>query len=178
LDQKLADKIRSTFQPKQLPPTPNLPFSFEFKEVDEDLNSLSQWLNNNLITLNYEKTKFMIFASKRQPTLVSNVDINIQSKKLLRETSLKYLGITLSCGLTWNEHIENITGKINQRLGVLRRIKEYLDMYTHQVLYTALILPFFYYGDMIWGNKNNAVLMNSMQVLQNKAAKLILDKHP
>ncbi len=77
---------------------------------------------------------------------------------------------------TWNEHIENIPTKINQRLEVLR-IKEYLDLNT-RVLYTSLVLPLFDYGDVIWGDKDNAVLMNSLQVLDNKAAKLILDKHP
>ena len=30
------------------------------EKINEDLNSLSQWLNNNLLTLNYEKTKFII----------------------------------------------------------------------------------------------------------------------
>jgi len=29
---------------------------------------------------------------------------------------------------------------------------------------------------MVWGDKDNAVLMNNLQVLQNKAAKLILDQ--
>ena len=29
---------------------------------------------------------------------------------------------------------------------------------------------------MVWGDKDNAVLMNNLQVLQNKAAKLVLDK--
>ena len=32
---KLADKIKSTFQPKQSPPGTDLPYSFEFEEVDE-----------------------------------------------------------------------------------------------------------------------------------------------
>ncbi len=109
--------------------------------------------------------------------MVSNVDITIQSKKVLQETSFNYLGVTLSSDLTWNEHIENITSKIHQRLAVLRRIKEYLDLNTRRVLYTSLVLPLFDYGDVIWGDKNNAVLMNSLQVLENKAAKLILDKH-
>ena len=54
--------------------------------INEDLNSISKWLNNNFLTLNYEKTKFIIFASKKQSTLVSNVDITIQNKKVLQET--------------------------------------------------------------------------------------------
>ena len=29
----------------------------------------------------------------------------------------------------------------------------------------------------IWGDKNNSVLMNSLQILENKAAKLIPEKH-
>ena len=35
-------------------------------KINEDLNSLSQWLNNNLLTLNYEKTKFMITTKSNQ----------------------------------------------------------------------------------------------------------------
>ena len=34
------------------------------------------------------------------------------------------------------------------------------------------------YADIIWGDKNNSVLMNSLQILENKAAKLILDAPP
>ena len=34
--------------------------------------------------------------------------------------------------------------------------------------------PLFDYGDTIWGDKGNATLMNDLQLLQNKAAKIIL----
>ena len=117
----------------------------------------------------------MIFANKKQST---NVDITIQNKKVSQETSFKYLGVTLSSDLTWHNHIDNMIAKINQRLGVLRRVKEFLDLETRCVLYTSLVLPLFDYGDTIWGDKNNSVLMNSLQVLENKAAKIILNQHP
>ena len=144
-------------------------------KINEDLNSLSQWLNNNLLTLNYEKTKFMVFANKKQST---KVDITIENKKVLQETSFNYLGVTLSSDLTWHNHIDNMIAKINQRLGVLRRVKEFLDLDMRCVLYTSLILPLFDYGDTIWGDKNNSILMNSLQVLENKAAKINLNQHP
>ena len=95
-----------------------------------------------------------------------------------QETSFKYLGVTLSSDLTWHNHIDNMTAKINQRLGVLRREKEFLDLETRCVLHTSLVLPLFDYGDTIWGDKNNSVLMNSLKVLENKAAKIILNQHP
>ena len=37
-------------------------------------------------------------------------------------------------------------------------------------------MPLFDYADLVWGDKHNVTLMTSLQVLQNKAAKIILDR--
>ena len=37
-------------------------------------------------------------------------------------------------------------------------------------------MPLFHYADLVWGDKHNVTLMTSLQVLQNKAAKVILDR--
>jgi len=44
----------------------------------------------------------------------------------------------------------------------------------------SMILPLLDYSDIVWGDKKNKTLMAKVQLLQNKAAKLILDKakHP
>ena len=39
-----------------------------------------------------------------------------------------------------------------------------------------MVIPFLEYASIVWGDKNNKVLMDSIQVLQNKAAKLVLDR--
>ena len=39
--------------------------------------------------------------------------------------SFKYLGISISSDFTWTNHVEYIAGKINQRLGLLNRIKDF-----------------------------------------------------
>jgi hypothetical protein len=104
-------------------------------KINADLQSLSHWLNNNLLTLNYEKTKFMIFTNRKQSFI--NVNITIQNEKVSQEKSMKYLGVTFSEDLSWHEHIDKIISKINQRLGVLRRIKDFLDLDTCYILYTS-----------------------------------------
>ena len=145
--------------------------------INDDLQSLSHWLNNNLLTLNYDKTKFMIFTN-RQQSAPSNINITINNKMVLQAYK-QYLGLSFSPDPSWQEHIDNVITKINQRLGVLRRIKQFLDLDTRCILYTStLILPLFVYADTIWGDKNNVVLMNSLQTLENKAAKIILDELP
>lgn len=41
---------------------------------------------------------------------------------------------------------------------------------------SSVVLPIFYYADLVWGDKDNVTLMKELQILQNKAAKLILDR--
>lgn len=43
------------------------------------------------------------------------------------------------------------------------------------MFFNSFILPIFDYGDIIWGDRGNASFMSELQVLQNKAARLILD---
>ena len=69
-----------------------------------------------------------------------------------------------------------MAGKINQRLGLLRRIKHLLPFRARIPFYKSLIMPLFEYADLVWGDKHNVTSMSSLQVLQNKAAKIILDR--
>ena len=65
--------------------------------------------------------------------------------------------------------------KINQRIGLLRRAKMFIPLKPRLTIYNALILPLFDYANIVWGDKSNTNLMDRLQVLQNKAAKTILD---
>ena len=43
---------------------------------------------------------------------------------------------------------------------------------------STMVIPILEYASIVWVEKNNKVLMDSIQVLQNTAAKLILDRAP
>ena len=78
--------------------------------------------------------------------------------------------------LTWHDHIEQLQSKIATRLGVLKRIKHLLPVYARRIYVSTMVIPILEYASIVWGDKNNKVLMDSIQVLQNKAAKLVLDR--
>ena len=44
------------------------------------------------------------------------------------------------------------------------------------LFYNGLVLPLFDYADIVWGDKNNITLMDKLQTMQNKAAKIILNE--
>ena len=60
------------------------------------------------------------------------------------------------------------------RDGLLKRISYLLPLETRITLYNSLVRTLFDYGDTIWGDKGNTTLMNELQLLQNKAAKITL----
>ncbi len=89
--------------------------------------------------------------------------------------SYKYLGVKISNNLTWHDHIEFIKSKINKKLGLLKRIKNYLPLHSRILFYNSYILPSFDYADTVWGDRGNETLMADLQILQNKVARIILD---
>ena len=71
--------------------------------------------------------------------------------------------------------MESSIAKVNQRIGLLDHIKHLLPLDARVALYNALIRPHFGFADIIWGDRDNITLMHDLQVLQNKAAKVIRD---
>jgi hypothetical protein len=145
-------------------------------QLNDDLSVVSHWFNRNLLTINTSKCKFMVFGSTRKLNNIETVDIYINRSTLDRTDKFKYLGIIFNQSLTWHDHVDYLVKKINQRIGLMKRVKHLLPISARITLYNSLIAPLFDYGDIVWGDKNNEVLMSYLQTLQNKAAKIILNK--
>ena len=143
--------------------------------LNADLTVVAEWLNMNKLTLNLEKTKLMVIGSEKKCNAIS-LSVRVGEKEVKEVNKLEYLGVTLTSNFKWSEHIEKISGKINKRLGLLKRTKHLLPRNARLLLYNSLVLPIFDYADLIWGDKGNDTLMAKLQILQNKEAKLILDR--
>jgi hypothetical protein len=59
---------------------------------------------------------------------------------------------------------------------LLKRVKHLLPRQSRELVYKTVIQPVLEYGDIVWGDRVNNMLMEMLQVLQNKAAKVILDR--
>ena len=53
----------------------------------------------------------------------------------------------------------------------------FLPLHAKLTLYNYLSTPLFNCGDTVWGDKNNDTLLGQLQVLQNKATKVLLNYH-
>ena len=102
------------------------------------------------------------------------VKLVIDHENLECEDSIKYLGVVIHKNLTWNEHIESLIAKLNQRIGLLNRIKHLLPLDVRVALYNALIRPLFNFADTTWGDRDNITLMHDLQVCKIRLPKLSL----
>ena len=144
--------------------------------LNADLANRAEWLNNNYLTLNTSKSKFVLFPGDRRLQTCQGVKLVIDHENLECEDSVKYLRVVIHKNLTWNEHIESLIAKVNQRIGLLNRIKHLLPLDARVAIYNVLIRPLLDFADLtIWEDRDNIALMHDLQVLQNKAAKVILD---
>ena len=58
----------------------------------------------------------------------------------------------------------------------MKRIRHLLPVYARRIYVSTMVIPILEYASIVWGKKNNKVLMDYIQVLQNKAAKLVPDE--
>ena len=81
----------------------------------------------------------------------------MEGTSIERTQSFKYLGVTPTQSMSWGDHADAISMKINQRIGLIKRIRNLLPLQARDAFHIALILPLFDYRDVIWGDKNNYV---------------------
>ena len=86
----------------------------------------------------------------------------------------KHLGITLQNNCKWDEHISNISSKINMFINCLRHFKYKLGRKAPEIMYQSFILPLFDYADVIWDNCTDTQ-SNILENLHLEAIRIITD---
>ena len=124
--------------------------------INIELNKISEWLKLNQLTLNVQKTKYMLFktSKKKVQTLLLQMDNKIIDKVL----DFNFLGIHFNEQLNWKSHIDNLSVKCCRILGILNRLKRILPLNIQIILYNSLMLPHLNYGITLWGFKCERIL--------------------
>ena len=133
---------------------------------------LSEWCVENKLTLNPQKTEYMIFGSRIRLKKSPSIHLSLGGDLLREVSAYKYLGTALDQTLSGVNQLTRLTQLISQRLISFRRIRRSLSERTAIVLYKATILPIFDYNDIIY-NLLNKQQLAKLQRLQNRALRLV-----
>ena len=146
--------------------------------INHEIKHLSLWLKVNRLALNITKTNFVIFHSS-QRSLNHNVTLKLDKKALSQKNYIKYLGVIVDCHLNWKQHIINVSKKISRSIGVMYRIRKYLNPHVLKSIYYSLIYSHIVYAIQVWGSANDSEL-DKILILQKKAVRMMSfnDQYP
>ena len=135
-------------------------------KINKELIEVSAWFIANKLSVNTDKTKFMLFHPKRRhPPL--HINITIEDKQIEEVASIKFLGVKLQENLSWKCHIDTIANKIVKVVGILNRLKHQLPEVTLLLIYTTLIQSHISYAISVWGGSPQCDIKR-IHILQKK----------
>ena len=139
-----------------------------------ELKKIYDWLCLNRLSLNVEKTSFIVFRVRQKP-LNTNVQIHIDTEKLTEASSVKFLGLKLDPHLSWNQHVQFIANKVSKGTGMLHKLRDYLPSGCLRKLYYAFVYPHLSYCSLAWMNTSKSNRLRLLR-LQKKALRSIFHK--
>lgn len=141
-------------------------------QINSDIKKLEKWYYDNLLTINEEKTEYMIFGGKH-----ITVEIKIKGTNIKQIKSTKYLGLYIQDNLKWEEHINKLTKRNAQAIGALSKIRNYIPNYNRKQIYHTIFTSHNISLNNIWGDTTEKNL-NKLQIQQNKILKMIYKLDP
>ena len=104
------------------------------EKIQEDLDRISDWLAQNKLSLNTDKTHFMILGTQQRIKAHDNginpinpISLQFNGSALSRVRSTKCLGVIIDENLLWHEHVDFLCKKVIASLSMLKRIRNFLN---------------------------------------------------
>ena len=132
------------------------------------------WLQANKLTLNTDKTHYMVFHRARIKSKTGK--ISIRNNAIDEVKSTKFVGVTIDDKLKWTEHIQYIKNEISKSNGILIKSKPDLDKVTLRNLYFTFVYPYLIYCVEVWGNSCDTHL-DPIIKFQKKCVRVITFSH-
>ena len=153
-------------------------------DVGSDLQTILQWFNQNLLTLNIDKCNYVNFALRESnaynrqlivhnPRCESTTPCNCASINSVN--NVKYLGVCLDSKLNWKLHINHIVNRFRALLCKMYYLRKFVSLSTLKSFYFAMGQSILQYSISCWGG----TYMNAIApliVLQNKLLKVMTFK--
>ena len=138
-------------------------------QLNNELKFVQSWIHANKLSLNIDKTHYMIFSNSLN-VLPGNVKIN--NIDLTQVESTKFLGLHIDEDLSWKTHISYLNTILSRNTGILNKLKQFFPDHILNSIYSTLISPYLSYGILAWGNTTH-LLLDSLFRIQKRAIRII-----
>ena len=97
-------------------------------DLESEIDNIAEWLRQNELSLNTDKTEYMSVDHKRQTnSILDPLEEIVNGGPIKRAEKVEYFGITVDENSTWNEQHKNLKGQIRNALSSLWKLKNILS---------------------------------------------------
>lgn len=142
-------------------------------KFQEDIDALQNWESTWQMSFNPDKCEVLRITNKRSK-IMTNYYIHDQQFQIV--DNAKYLGLTISKNLSWNNQVNNITKKANSTLAFLRRNIRNCPQTAKTQAYNTVVRPSLEYASTVWDPHTQANI-NKVESIQRRAARFVTNNY-
>lgn len=131
--------------------------------MNNDTKLIQTWIDENKLTLNTNKSKYIIFNNKHDNTTIKYEDVVLE-----RVVSYKYLGVIIDDALSFIPHLQKTLSNTAAIAGIFRRISIYIPDHVRRQVFFAMFHSRLTYGILVWHSAFETHIRR-LQAIQNKA---------
>ena len=90
-------------------------------KLNHELSKVSDWLKLNKLSLNVQKSKYIVFHKSQK--VIHPLHLTIDGSIIDRVSDFNFLGLNVDENLNWKSHINKISNKISRTVGILNKLK-------------------------------------------------------
>ena len=133
---------------------------------------IRQWMQDNFLKLNDQKTEFVLIGSKKQLSKVHVPHITIGDSDITPAACARNLGVIFDTSMSLSSHISNIVRSSSFHLRNIGRIRKYLNPHaTEQIVHSFITSRLDMGNSLLFGLPQNQIAR--LQRIQNAAARLV-----
>ena len=141
--------------------------------INLDLLNINKWLIANRLTLNVNKSHYVIFSRKKTSNHSAILNpIKIDENILLKVKETNFLGVNLTFNLSWKNHISNLVNKLNKYCSILYLTRGSLILNSLRLIYHSIIYSSLSYCNIIWA-KAPKTHLNKLFIAQKRILRTI-----
>ena len=139
-------------------------------EIDSEIEKINRWVKLNKLSLNADKTKYMIFYTNQR--MIPPIALSINNKLIAQVSTFTFLDIILYSNMLWTSHTNLVCMKLSMSIGIIKRLKYTFPNKILFSLYNSLFILYIQYGLLLWGSK-----YSNVEKLQKRAIRLATGSH-
>ncbi|KAK3109083.1 hypothetical protein FSP39_022693 [Pinctada imbricata] len=138
-------------------------------QLQEDLHNLETWEKAWDMEFNPSKCQVIRVSTSRNPI---QTKYSLHGQVLEATSSARYLGVDISCDLSWRTHIDRVTSTATKSLGFLRRNIRTNHPQLKSLAYKTVVRPQLEYATCVW-DPYQATHINRIEMVQRRAARWV-----